>query len=165
MRSRFFKATGRGIKNACLQISHFNPSTLFFAFFIARFVDFLVWLIQAPVIPLSSFDSCPVLSPTTKLRGQIEANLPGLPLSLTMAPIFGHSPKLTMLPSFQALVLAMSLHAKGKAYLKRETYDLALLILLEADSEFKWVLGFPQVGWSWKGEDGVYFLKRLIRTP
>ncbi|KDR09755.1 NEDD8 ultimate buster 1 [Zootermopsis nevadensis] len=36
----------------------------------------------------------------------------------------------------QALVIAMSLHEKGKVALKKEDYALALVLLLEADKEF-----------------------------
>lgn len=37
----------------------------------------------------------------------------------------------------QALVIAMSLHEKGKSALKKKDYSLALVLLLEADNEFK----------------------------
>lgn len=37
----------------------------------------------------------------------------------------------------KALIISMSLHEKGRAALKRRNFDLALVLLLEADSEFK----------------------------
>ena len=39
----------------------------------------------------------------------------------------------------QALTLAMTLHEKGKATLKKLQYGDALYLLLEADKEFKYV--------------------------
>ncbi len=41
------------------------------------------------------------------------------------------------IPFFQALVLAMTLHEKGRAALRRKETGEALLLLLEADKEFK----------------------------
>ena len=37
----------------------------------------------------------------------------------------------------QSLTLAMTLHEKGRAALKSKNYSKALLLLLEADKEFK----------------------------
>ena len=42
-----------------------------------------------------------------------------------------------ILCTLQALVLAMTLHEKGKATVKRKDYSEGLLLLLEADKEFK----------------------------
>ena len=40
----------------------------------------------------------------------------------------------------KSLLMALALHEKGKAVLKKENYSEALILLLEADNEYKYFL-------------------------